>query len=148
MKFVDEANIKVIAGDGGNGCASFRREKFITFGGPDGGDGGDGATIYLEPRSGFNTLADFRNTRTYEAERGQKGMSSDMTGKGGADLVVPVPVGTLVYDATTQELLGDMVKEGERLKIAQGGFHGLGNIRFKSSVNRAPRQFTPGSPGE
>jgi GTP-binding protein len=148
MKFVDEANIKVIAGDGGNGCASFRREKFIPFGGPDGGDGGDGGSIYLEARSGLNTLADFRNTRTYEAERGQKGMSSDMTGKGGADLVVPVPVGTLVYDVDTQELLGDMVKEGERLKVVQGGFHGLGNIRFKSSVNRAPRQFTPGSPGE
>lgn len=148
MKFVDEAIIKVIAGNGGNGVVSFRREKFIPFGGPDGGDGGDGGSIFLEATPGLNTLADFRNTRTYEAQHGEKGQSRDMTGRGGEDLVVPVPVGTLVYDQDTQELLGDLVKPGERLKVVQGGFHGLGNARFKSSVNRAPRQSTPGSPGE
>lgn len=148
MKFVDEANIKVIAGNGGNGAVSFRREKFIPMGGPDGGDGGDGGSILLEATQGLNTLADFRNTRTYEAQHGEKGMSRDMTGRGGEDRVVPVPVGTLVYDLDTQELLGDLVRAGDRLKVAQGGFHGLGNARFKSSVNRAPRQSTPGSPGE
>jgi GTP-binding protein len=148
MKFVDEAIIKVIAGNGGKGAVSFRREKFIPLGGPDGGDGGDGGSIYLEATAGLNTLADFRNTRTYEAEHGERGMSRDMTGKGGADRVVPVPVGTLAYDADTQELLADLVKLGERVKVVQGGFHGLGNARFKSSVNRAPRQSTPGSPGE
>ncbi|HEV2111135.1 MAG TPA: Obg family GTPase CgtA [Gammaproteobacteria bacterium] len=148
MKFVDEANIKVIAGNGGNGAVSFRREKFIPLGGPDGGDGGDGGSIFLEASAGLNTLADFRNTRTYEAQHGERGSSRDMTGRGGGDMVVPVPVGTLVYDADTQELLGDLVKLGERIKVAQGGFHGLGNARFKSSVNRAPRQSTPGSPGE
>src|SRR5690348_4479800 len=148
MKFVDEANIKVIAGNGGNGAVSFRREKFIPMGGPDGGDGGDGGSIYLEATGGLNTLADFRNTRTYEADHGERGSSRDMTGRGGADMVVSVPVGTLVYDLDTGELLCDLVKKGERIKVAQGGFHGLGNIRFKSSVNRAPRQSTPGSPGE
>ena len=148
MKFVDEAIIKVIAGNGGNGAVSFRREKFIPMGGPDGGDGGDGGSIFLEATEGLNTLADFRNTRTYEAKHGERGMSRDMTGRGGPDMVVPVPVGTLIYDADTQELLGDLVKLGERLKVVQGGFHGLGNARFKSSVNRAPRQSSPGSPGE
>src|SRR5215469_15910709 len=148
MKFVDEATIKVIAGNGGNGVVSFRREKFIPMGGPDGGDGGDGGSIFLEATQGLNTLADFRNTRTYEAEHGEKGQSRDMTGRGGEDMVVPVPVGTLAYDADTQELLGDLVKAGDRLKVVQGGFHGLGNARFKSSVNRAPRQSSPGSPGE
>src|SRR5215472_8146262 len=148
MKFVDEAIIKVIAGNGGNGVVSFRREKFIPMGGPDGGDGGDGGSIFLEATPGLNTLADFRNTRTYEAQHGEKGQSRDMTGRGGEDMVVPVPVGTLVYDSDTQELLGDLVKAGERVKVVQGGFHGLGNARFKSSVNRAPRQSSPGSPGE
>lgn len=148
MKFVDEAIIKVIAGDGGKGAVSFRREKFIPFGGPDGGDGGDGGSIYLEARTGLNTLADFRNTRTYEAESGGKGMGRDMTGRSGEDLIVPVPAGTLVYDLNTQELLGDLVNAGERVRVAQGGFHGLGNTRFKSSVNRTPRQSTPGSAGE
>ncbi|HVC37072.1 MAG TPA: Obg family GTPase CgtA [Gammaproteobacteria bacterium] len=148
MKFVDEAIIKVIAGDGGKGAVSFRREKFIPFGGPDGGDGGDGGSIYLEARTGLNTLADFRNTRTYEAEDGGKGLGRDMTGRSGEDLVVPVPAGTLVYDLDTQELLGDLVNAGERVRVAQGGFHGLGNTRFKSSVNRTPRQSSPGSAGE
>jgi len=148
MKFVDEAKIKVIAGNGGNGCVSFRREKFIPMGGPDGGDGGDGGSVILQGREGLNTLADFRNTRTFEAERGENGSSRDMTGRSAPDLMVPVPVGTLVYDADTEELLGDVVREGEVLKVAQGGFHGLGNARFKSSVNRAPRQSSPGSAGE
>jgi GTP-binding protein len=148
MKFIDEATIKVIAGDGGKGAVSFRREKFVPFGGPDGGDGGDGGSVILEVRTGLNTLADFRATRSFEAEHGGKGMGRDMTGKSAADRLVPVPVGTLVYDVDTGELLGDLVKSGERLKVAQGGFHGLGNARFKSSVNRAPRRFTPGSPGE
>ncbi|MGH8398965.1 MAG: Obg family GTPase CgtA [Gammaproteobacteria bacterium] len=148
MKFVDEATIKVIAGDGGNGAVSFRREKFIPFGGPDGGDGGDGGSVVLEARDGLNTLADFRTTRTFEAQRGGKGMGSDMTGRSGEDLIVPVPAGTLVYDVDTRELLGDLVKAGARLRVAQGGFHGLGNARFKSSVNRAPRQSKPGTAGE
>ncbi|HET7922555.1 MAG TPA: GTPase ObgE [Gammaproteobacteria bacterium] len=148
MKFVDEANIKVIAGDGGNGCVSFRREKFIPFGGPDGGDGGDGGSVWLEAREDLNTLADFRAVRTFQAQSGQKGMSRDMTGRGGEDLIVPVPVGTSVQDVDTRELLGDLATIGQRLKVAQGGFHGLGNTRFKSSVNRAPRQSTPGTPGE
>ncbi|MGH8362687.1 MAG: Obg family GTPase CgtA [Gammaproteobacteria bacterium] len=148
MKFIDEATIKVIAGNGGKGAVSFRREKFVPFGGPDGGDGGDGGSVILEARTGLNTLADFRATRTYEAEHGGKGMGRDMTGKSGADLVVPVPVGTLIYDVDTRELLGDLVASGTHLKVAQGGFHGLGNARFKSSVNRAPRRSTPGSPGE
>lgn len=148
MKFIDEATIKVIAGNGGKGAVSFRREKFVPFGGPDGGDGGDGGSVILEARTGLNTLADFRATRTFEAEHGGKGMGRDMTGKSGADLVVPVPVGTLIYDVDTGELLGDLIKADARLKVVQGGFHGLGNARFKSSVNRAPRRSTPGSPGE
>ncbi|HKV96329.1 MAG TPA: GTPase ObgE [Gammaproteobacteria bacterium] len=148
MKFIDEATIKVIAGNGGKGAVSFRREKFVPFGGPDGGDGGDGGSVILETRTGLNTLADFRATRTFAAEHGDKGMGRDMTGKSGADLVVPVPVGTLIYDVDTHELLGDLVTAGAQIKVAQGGFHGLGNARFKSSVNRAPRRSTPGSPGE
>ena len=145
MKFVDEATIKVEAGDGGNGCISFRREKFIPFGGPDGGDGG---SVYLVAREGLNTLADFRHSRRFRAERGENGQSSNCTGRGAADLYIPVPVGTAVHDEDTQELLGDLTVVDQTLKVAQGGFHGLGNVRFKSSVNRAPRQNTPGSPGE
>ncbi|HWP94159.1 MAG TPA: GTPase ObgE [Gammaproteobacteria bacterium] len=148
MKFVDEATIKVIAGDGGNGCVSFRREKFVRFGGPDGGDGGDGGSVYLVGREGLNTLADFRVTRTYEAERGENGSGRDCTGKSGADLEIPVPVGTVVYNQETGELLGDIVAPGQRLLVARGGFHGLGNTRFKSSTNRAPRKATKGTPGE
>ncbi len=148
MKFVDEARIKVIAGDGGNGCLSFRREKYIPKGGPDGGDGGDGGSIYFIGSVDLNTLADFRTMRTYKAERGQNGMSRNCTGKKGEDLYIPVPVGTLVSDYDTQEIIGDITKENQTLLVAQGGFHGLGNTRFKSSVNRAPRQTTPGTPGE
>ncbi|HET7687738.1 MAG TPA: GTPase ObgE, partial [Candidatus Macondimonas sp.] len=148
MRFVDEAIINVQAGNGGNGCVGFRREKFIPFGGPDGGDGGDGGSVYLVADGNINTLADFRVQRTYRAEHGEAGSGAQCTGRGGEDCLVPVPVGTLVYEADTGELLGDLVTPGQRLKVAQGGFHGLGNLRFKSSVNRAPRQSTEGSPGE
>ncbi|HET8550979.1 MAG TPA: GTPase ObgE [Gammaproteobacteria bacterium] len=148
MKFVDEATIKVAAGDGGNGCVSFRREKFIPFGGPNGGDGGDGGSVWLSAQSGLNTLADFRVTRAFRAERGENGAGREMTGKSGADLEVPVPVGTLVYDVDTEELIGDLTAPEQRLRVAQGGFHGLGNTRFKSSTNRAPRKATSGTPGE
>ena len=148
MKFVDEATIRVAAGDGGNGCVSFRREKYIPKGGPDGGDGGDGGSVYLLADSGLNTLADFRFQRDYRAGRGQNGMGSNCTGRKGADIEVRVPIGTVVHDAETGEQIGDLVADGQRLLVAQGGFHGLGNTRFKSSTNRAPRQMSPGSPGE
>ncbi len=148
MKFVDEARIKVDAGDGGNGCVSFRREKYVPKGGPDGGDGGDGGSVYLQGNTGLNTLADFRFQRAYRAERGTNGMSANCTGKSGEDLIVQVPVGTLVHDADTGEVIGDVVKEGQRLLVAKGGFHGLGNARFKSSTNRTPYQSKPGTLGE
>ena len=148
MKFIDEATIEVCAGDGGNGCVSFRREKYIPFGGPDGGDGGDGGSIYFEADSAVNTLVDFRHSRKFLAERGQNGMGKNRTGKSGADLIVKVPVGTIVHEEDTGELVGDLVRHGERLLVARGGFHGLGNTRFKSSTNRAPRQSKPGTPGE
>lgn len=148
MKFVDEAIIKVDAGNGGNGCLSFRREKFVPRGGPDGGDGGDGGSVYFEASVDLNTLVDFRYTRHYKAENGQQGMGSNCTGKKGDDLIIKVPVGTMVYDVDSGELLADINQPGVPVLIAQGGFHGLGNTRYKSSVNRAPRQTTPGSPGE
>jgi GTPase len=148
MKFVDEARIEVVAGDGGDGCVSFRREKYIPFGGPNGGDGGDGGSIFLLADSGLNTLVDFRYQRLHRAERGKNGMGKDMTGHGGADLVIRVPVGTRVFDAETEEPIGELLTEGERLLVAQGGFHGIGNARYKSSTNRAPRQFKPGTEGE
>ena len=148
MRFVDEAIIKIDAGNGGNGCCSFRREKFIPRGGPDGGDGGDGGSVYLEASSDLNTLVDFRYMRHYKAQSGQQGMGSNCNGKKGEDLTLKVPVGTLVYDVDTGELLGDINKPGVPVLIAQGGFHGLGNTRYKSSVNRSPRQTSPGSPGE
>lgn len=148
MKFIDEAFIRVEAGKGGNGCVSFRREKYIPFGGPDGGDGGDGGSVYLLADSALNTLVDLRYTRMFKAENGQQGMGRNCTGKGGADLTISVPVGTVVMDEDTGEQLGDLVEDGARLKVAQGGYHGLGNTRFKSSTNRAPRQSTPGTPGE
>jgi GTP-binding protein len=148
MKFVDEAEIRVEAGDGGNGCISFRREKYVPFGGPDGGDGGDGGGVYLIASNNLNTLVDFRYNPTHRAERGRNGSGSDRKGKKGDDLFVPTPTGTLVYDAETGELLGDLTGEGQTLLVAQGGFHGLGNARFKSSVNRAPEKATPGTPGE
>jgi GTPase len=148
MKFVDEATIHVQAGKGGNGCVSFRREKYVPFGGPDGGDGGDGGSIFLEADVALNTMVDYRYTRQFRAESGKSGAGANCTGKSGADRVLPVPVGTTVLDADTAEVIGDLTRAGERLLVAQGGFHGLGNTRFKSSTNRAPRQSTPGSEGE
>ena len=148
MKFIDEATIEVIAGDGGNGCVSFRREKYIPFGGPDGGDGGDGGSVWLEAESNINTLVDFRHNRKFPAQRGENGKGRNCTGKSGDDLVVAVPVGTIVHEDDTGELIGDLVHDGQRLLVAHGGFHGLGNARFKSSTNRAPRQSKPGTPGE
>lgn len=148
MKFIDEVTIEVRAGDGGNGCVSFRREKYIPFGGPDGGDGGDGGSVLLEADSGMNTLVDFRHSRKFLAERGANGAGRNRTGKSGDDLVVKVPVGTIVHEEETGELIGDLVRDGQRLVVAKGGFHGLGNTRFKSSTNRTPRQSKPGTPGE
>ena len=148
MKFVDEAIIRIAAGKGGNGCVSFRREKYIPKGGPDGGDGGDGGSVYLVADANLNTLVDFRHVRSFKATSGQAGMGSNRTGKGGDDLSIRVPVGTMVQDRETGELLGDLVEEGQRLLVAKGGVHGLGNTRFKSSTNRTPRQSTPGTPGE
>lgn len=148
MKFIDEAIITVEAGKGGDGCLSFRREKFVPMGGPNGGDGGDGGSVYLQADENINTLVDFRYTRVFRAESGQKGMGSDCTGKSGEDLIIHVPVGTEIYDKVTGELIGDLIKSNEKILIAQGGRHGLGNTRFKSSVNRAPRQTTKGLPGE
>ncbi len=148
MRFVDEVSINVIAGDGGTGVVSFRREKFIQYGGPDGGDGGDGGSVYLLGDENINTLADFRHVRTYTAEAGKRGAGQQMTGKGGDDLYIKVPVGTLIYDEEIDELIGDITRHGMAIKVAQGGFHGLGNTRYKSSVNQAPRKCTPGTPGE
>ncbi|GAB3370062.1 Obg family GTPase CgtA [Azotobacter armeniacus] len=127
---------------------SFRREKFIEKGGPNGGDGGDGGSVYMEASESLNTLVDYRYTRRFEAQRGEKGGSCDCTGAKGEDLILPVPVGTTVIDAGTQEIIGDLTRAGQRLLVAQGGWHGLGNTRFKSSTNRAPRQTTPGKPGD
>ncbi|SET16762.1 GTP-binding protein [Marinobacter segnicrescens] len=148
MKFVDEATIIVEAGKGGHGCLSFRREKYVPKGGPDGGDGGDGGSVYLEADDSLNTLIDYRFQRKHKAQNGQPGAGRNCTGIKGDDLVLPVPVGTTVVDMDTHEVLGDLTHVGQRLKVAQGGFHGLGNTRFKSSVNRAPRQTTKGSEGE
>lgn len=148
MKFVDEATIRVEAGNGGNGVVSFRREKYIPFGGPDGGDGGDGGSVILTAVDDLNTLVDFRFQKTFRAEHGKKGAGAQCTGKSGADLLVPVPVGTQITDLETGELIGDLLKVGQQIKVAQGGYHGLGNTRFKSSTNRAPRKRTEGTPGE
>src|SRR5476649_2689584 len=148
MKFVDEATILIVAGDGGNGCVSFRREKYIPRGGPDGGDGGDGGDVYLIGDENLNTLIDFRFVKSYRAERGTNGQSSDCTGKRGKDITIKVPVGTRVIDQATGEVLGDMTRHGQVQMVAKGGFHGLGNTRFKSSINRSPRQKTMGTKGE
>lgn len=148
MKFVDEVTIRVKAGDGGNGCVSFRREKYIEFGGPNGGDGGDGGDVYLVAERNLNTLVDFRHERYYEAQRGENGMGNQMTGKRGDDKEISVPVGTVVYDDETGELIGDLTEPEQKLLVAKGGWHGLGNLRYKSSTNRAPRQSKPGTPGE
>jgi len=148
MKFVDEASIEVYAGNGGNGCVSFRREKYIPKGGPDGGDGGDGGSVLLRGDDALNTMIDYRYSRRFRAANGESGKGRNCTGRGGDDLVLPVPIGTTVLDEDTGEILGDIREHGQDLLVAQGGFHGLGNTRFKSSVNRAPRQSTPGSSGE
>jgi len=148
MKLVDEAEITVTAGNGGNGCVGFRREKFIPLGGPDGGDGGNGGDVWLEADENLNTLVDFRHQRQFKAQRGENGMGSQMYGKGGNDLVVTVPVGTVVTNVDTDEVIGDLTRHGERLLVARGGKGGLGNMHFRSSTNRTPRQSTPGDDGE
>ena len=148
MKFIDEADIRVEAGAGGRGCVSFRREKFVPRGGPDGGDGGDGGSVYLVAREGINTLADFRVQRRFRAESGRGGSGKDMTGAAGADLIIEVAKGTVITDLDTGETLGDLSHDGDRLLVAKGGQGGRGNTRFKTSVNRAPRQSDPGEPGE
>ena len=148
MKFVDEAIIRVRAGDGGNGCMGFRREKYVPFGGPDGGDGGAGGSLYLVASSGINTLADFRFKRKFAAQNGEAGSGSNCSGKGGEDLEVLVPIGTVVRDTDTEEVMGDLTRDGQRMRVAAGGRGGVGNARFKSSTNRAPRKTIPGSPGE
>ncbi len=148
MKFVDEAVVKVQAGDGGNGIVSFWREKFVTKGGPDGGDGGDGGDIYILADENLNTLIDYRFQRFYDAERGENGRGGNCTGKRGKDKVLRVPVGTRAVDIHTNEVIGEVAEHGKKLMVAKGGWHGLGNTRFKSSVNRAPRQKTMGTKGE
>ena len=148
MKFVDEATMRVIAGNGGHGCLSFRREKFIAKGGPDGGDGGEGGSVLLIADSSINTLVDFRVARKFRAESGQSGAGRNKTGRSGNDLEVKVPCGTVIHDVDTGELIGDLTADGARLKVADGGRGGLGNTRFKSSTNRAPRKTIQGTPGE
>ena len=148
MKFVDEASINVHAGKGGNGCLSFRREKYIEKGGPDGGDGGDGGSVVIQADEAINTMVDYRFVRNYRAENGEGGRGRNCTGKSGEDLVLLVPVGTTIIDEDLGDVLGDLSVTGQQLVVAKGGFHGLGNTRYKSSTNRAPRQTSPGSEGE
>ena len=148
MKFIDEARIEVAAGDGGNGSASFRREKFVPRGGPDGGDGGRGGSIWAEADNNLNTLVDYRFKRHFRAPRGENGQGKDCYGKGGEDIVLRMPVGTVITDQETGERLADLDENGKRVLIAQGGTGGFGNIHFKSSTNRAPRQRTLGTEGE
>lgn len=148
MKFVDETPIEVIAGHGGDGCASLRREKYMPKGGPSGGDGGKGGSIILVADGNLNTLIDYRYARIHRAKHGENGRSKDCYGRGAEDLILPVPIGTLVRDAQSGQILGDLRREGERLLVAQGGQGGLGNIHFKSSINQTPRQFTHGTEGE
>ena len=148
MKFVDEATVQVKAGNGGHGCLSFRREKYIERGGPDGGDGGHGGDVYLVADDSINTLVDFRVARKYRAESGQGGAGKNMTGKSGNDLEIKVPRGTVIHDVDTGELIGDLTELGQRIKVVEGGRGGQGNTRFKSSTNRAPRKITQGTPGE
>ena len=148
MKFVDEVEIEVKAGKGGNGIASFRREKYIEFGGPDGGDGGDGGNIYLKGTKNLNTLADFRTKKKFDAQNGENGMGKNKTGKNGEDLDILVPLGTIVCNAESGLKISELIEDNQRLLVAKGGKHGFGNLRFKSSTNRAPRKFTKGALGE
>ncbi len=148
MKFIDEAHIRIEAGKGGAGCLSFRREKYVAKGGPNGGDGGDGGSIIFKATKSLNTLVDFRFTRNYKAENGHPGQGKEKTGRAGEDLIINVPCGTRIIDSSTKEVLADLTNNDQEKKIGQGGFHGLGNTRFKSSVNRAPRETTPGSFGD
>ncbi|KOR30996.1 GTPase CgtA [Achromatium sp. WMS2] len=148
MKFIDEAVIDVHAGNGGRGCVSFRREKYIPRGGPDGGDGGDGGNIYLKADLNINTLVDFRMQRSFRAESGENGRGRNRTGSSGVDLFIPVPVGTRVKDIESGELIGELLTHDQTLLVAKGGFHGIGNARYKSSTNRAPRQYSPGTSGD
>ena len=147
MKFVDSASVVVEAGKGGAGCLSFRREKYIPDGGPDGGDGGDGGSVYFQGQEGLNTLSEFRYNRLYRAKNGLPGMGRDRRGKSANDLYVEVPLGTKIIDLSTDEVIGEITLHEQNLLVAKGGFHGLGNARFKSSINRAPRQTSPGTPG-
>ncbi|MBT8038999.1 MAG: GTPase ObgE [Xanthomonadales bacterium] len=148
MKFVDEASIHVAAGNGGNGSASFRREKYVPFGGPDGGDGGRGGSVFLQGDSGLNTLVDFRHKRKYRAQNGQGGSGRNMTGRGGEDITIRVPLGTIIKDEETGDVLGEVTEQAQRILVARGGKGGLGNVHFKSSTNRAPRQTVPAEKGE
>ena len=148
MKLVDEVEITVTAGNGGNGCIAFRREKFIPLGGPNGGDGGNGGDVWLQADENLNTLVDFRHETRFKAQRGENGMGSQMYGKAGEDKVIIVPVGTVVHNVDTDEIIGDLTVHGQRLLVAKGGTGGLGNMHFKSSVNRTPRRATPGTEGE
>lgn len=148
MKFIDEATIKLFAGDGGNGVATFRREKYEPMGGPNGGDGGHGGSIYIEADRNINTLVDYRYTRSFRAQRGENGRGSDCYGAGGEDMILRVPVGTVISDKASGQMLVDLAEHGQRAMLAKGGKGGLGNIHFKSSMNRSPRQCTKGDPGE
>jgi GTP-binding protein len=148
MRFVDEAVIKIAAGDGGNGCMSFRREKFIPFGGPDGGDGGHGGSVWAQADVGVNTLVDYRYVRSFRAERGVNGRGANCTGRSGQDITLSVPIGTTVLDEVTGEVLGDLTEDGQRIMLARAGQGGLGNINYKSSTNRSPRKTTDGNEGE
>lgn len=148
MKFVDEVTIEIKAGNGGDGCLSFRREKFIPFGGPNGGDGGDGGSVWVAAHESLNTLVDYRYKRHFKAKNGQHGRGNEQRGAKGEDVILHVPLGTKIYDDKTDELIGDLTDGTKKVLVAQGGWHGLGNVRFKSSVNRAPRKITKGKVGE
>ena len=148
MKFIDETIILVKAGNGGSGCLSFRREKYIPFGGPDGGDGGHGGSIIIEAKDGLNTLADFRNRSKFIAPNGKTGGGRNKKGRSGEDLVIKLPAGSVIYDLETEELICDLERDGQAITIASGGEYGLGNARFKTSTNRAPRKTTDGTLGE
>ena len=148
MKFFDEARIEVFAGDGGNGAATFRREKFIPLGGPNGGDGGNGGDVWVQADENLNTLVDFRHETRFKAQRGENGMGSQMYGKAGEDKTIVVPVGTVVHNLDTDEIIGDLTENGQRLLVARGGLGGLGNMHFKRPVNRTPRRASTGTEGE